>query len=77
MKAMYIVGEDMALVDSNANHVHDVLSKLDFLVVQDIFFSRTANMQMSFCRQSHHLKKTGHLQTRKEVFSDCIKHCRN
>ncbi len=42
MKAMYIVGEDMALVDSNANHVHDMLSKLDFLVVQDIFFSRTA-----------------------------------
>lgn len=42
MKAMYIVGEDMALVDSNANYVHDVLSKLEFLVVQDIFFSRTA-----------------------------------
>lgn len=42
MKAMYIVGEDMALVDSNSNYVHDVLSKLDFLVVQDIFFSRTA-----------------------------------
>ncbi|MBO1910073.1 molybdopterin-dependent oxidoreductase, partial [Microvirga sp. 3-52] len=42
MKAMYIVGEDMALVDSNANYVHDMLSKLDFLVVQDIFFSRTA-----------------------------------
>ncbi|WP_318615756.1 formate dehydrogenase subunit alpha [Sporosarcina sp. YIM B06819] len=42
MKAMYIVGEDMALVDSNANYVHDVLAKLDFLVVQDIFFSRTA-----------------------------------
>ena len=42
MKAMYIVGEDMALVDSNANYVHEMLSKLDFLVVQDIFFSRTA-----------------------------------
>ena len=42
MKAMYIVGEDMALVDSNANYVHEVLAKLDFLVVQDIFFSRTA-----------------------------------
>ncbi|MDQ0242643.1 formate dehydrogenase major subunit [Bacillus fengqiuensis] len=42
MKAMYLVGEDMALVDSNANHVHDVLSKLDFFVVQDIFLSRTA-----------------------------------
>lgn len=42
MKGMYVIGEDMALVDSNANYVHDVLSKLDFLVVQDIFFSRTA-----------------------------------
>ncbi len=42
MKAMYLVGEDMALVDSNANYVHEVLSQLDFFVVQDIFFSRTA-----------------------------------
>ncbi|KXH81875.1 formate dehydrogenase subunit alpha [Sporosarcina sp. HYO08] len=42
MKAMYVVGEDMALVDSNSNYVHDMLSKLEFLVVQDIFFSRTA-----------------------------------
>lgn len=42
MKAMYLVGEDMALVDSNANHVHDILTSLDFFVVQDIFLSRTA-----------------------------------
>jgi len=42
MKAMYIVGEDMALVDSNANRVHDILSSLDFLVVQDMFLSKTA-----------------------------------
>lgn len=42
MKAMYLVGEDMALVDSNANHVHEILSNLDFFVVQDIFLSRTA-----------------------------------
>ncbi|MCY8318917.1 formate dehydrogenase subunit alpha [Bacillus vallismortis] len=42
MKAMYLVGEDMALVDSNANHVHEILSSLDFFVVQDIFLSRTA-----------------------------------
>ena len=40
MKAMYLVGEDMALVDSNANHVHEVLSSLDFFVVQDIFLSK-------------------------------------
>lgn len=42
MKAMYVVGEDMALVDSNANYVDEVLSKLEFFVVQDVFFSRTA-----------------------------------
>ena len=42
MKAMYFVGEDMAWVDANSNHVHDVLSKLDFFVVQDIFLSKTA-----------------------------------
>src|SRR5699024_8849696 len=42
MKAMYLVGEDMALVDSDANHVDKVLSELEFFVVQDIFFSRTA-----------------------------------
>lgn len=42
MKAMYVVGEDMALVDSNANHVDEVLSSLEFFVVQDIFLSRTA-----------------------------------
>lgn len=42
MKAMYLVGEDMALVDADANHVHKVLSGLDFFVVQDIFLSRTA-----------------------------------
>ncbi|HWI48307.1 MAG TPA: molybdopterin oxidoreductase family protein, partial [Rummeliibacillus sp.] len=42
MKAMYLVGEDMALVDCNANHIDEVLSQLDFFVVQDCFLSRTA-----------------------------------
>jgi formate dehydrogenase major subunit len=42
LKAMYIVGEDMAIVDSNANYVQAAFEKLEFLVVQDIFFSKTA-----------------------------------
>jgi formate dehydrogenase major subunit len=42
LKAMYIKGEEMGLVDSNINVVHDAYEKLEFLVVQDIFFSRTA-----------------------------------
>ena len=39
LKAMYLFGEEMSLVDSNANIVGDGLGKLEFFVVQDIFFS--------------------------------------
>ncbi|WP_144702062.1 formate dehydrogenase subunit alpha [Fictibacillus phosphorivorans] len=42
IKSMYLVGEDMALVDSNSNHVHEMLSQLEFFVVQDIFLTKTA-----------------------------------
>ncbi len=41
LKAMYVFGEEMSLVDSNANYVSDALSKLDFFVMQEIFFSET------------------------------------
>src|SRR6266446_6798468 len=41
LKAMYLIGEEMSIVDSNANYVADAFSKLDFFVVQDIFFSNT------------------------------------
>ena len=39
LKSMYVFGEEMSLVDSNANYVAESLSKLDFFVMQDIFFS--------------------------------------
>jgi formate dehydrogenase major subunit len=38
VKAMYLIGEEMSIVDSNANYVGDTFSKLDFMVVQEIFF---------------------------------------
>jgi formate dehydrogenase major subunit len=41
LKAMYLTGEEMSIVDSNANYVSDAFSKLEFFVVQDIFFSVT------------------------------------
>jgi len=41
LKCMYVFGEEMSLVDSNANFVGSALSKLDFFVVQDIFFTET------------------------------------
>ena len=42
IKAMYLFGEEMAFVDSNANYVQSAFEKLEFFVVQDIFFSKTA-----------------------------------
>jgi formate dehydrogenase major subunit len=41
LKSMYLIGEEMAIVDSNANRVAAAFAKLDFFVVQDIFFSTT------------------------------------
>ena len=41
LKALYLEGEEMSIVDSNANNVEAAFEKLDFFVVQDIFFSHT------------------------------------
>ncbi|WP_405127390.1 formate dehydrogenase subunit alpha [Salicibibacter halophilus] len=42
LNVLYLKGEDMGIVDSNANYVQSALEKLDFFVVQDLFLSRTA-----------------------------------
>ena len=42
IKAMYIVGENPPLSEPDAAHALEALKKLDFLVVQDIFLSETA-----------------------------------
>ena len=41
LKAIYLFGEEMGIVDSNANYVGAAFATLDFFVVQDIFFSET------------------------------------
>jgi formate dehydrogenase major subunit len=41
LKSMYVFGEELSLVDSNANYVADNLAKLEFFVMQDIFFTAT------------------------------------
>ncbi len=42
VKAMYILGENPVLTDPNSNHIRAALEKLDFLVVQELFLSETA-----------------------------------
>ncbi|WP_338473389.1 formate dehydrogenase subunit alpha (plasmid) [Niallia sp. XMNu-256] len=59
VKAMYVKGEEMGLVDSNINHVHAAYEKLEFFVVQDIFFSRTAQYADVVLPASPSLEKEG------------------
>lgn len=42
IKAMYIMGENPMVMDPDTNHVRHALESLDFLVVQDIFLTETA-----------------------------------
>jgi formate dehydrogenase alpha subunit len=44
IKAIYLIGENPALSDPDAQHVREALSRLDFLVVQDIFLSETGRL---------------------------------
>ncbi len=41
LKSLYIKGEDTITSDANANDVREAFAQLDFMVVQDIFFSET------------------------------------
>ncbi|MFC2069565.1 formate dehydrogenase subunit alpha [Chloroflexota bacterium] len=44
VKAAYIIGENPVLSEPDANHVRKAIEALDFLVVQDVFLSETAQM---------------------------------
>lgn len=44
VKAIYIMGENPVLSDPDANHAAHNLESLDFLVVQDIFLTETAQL---------------------------------
>jgi formate dehydrogenase major subunit len=59
LKSMYIIGEEMSLVDSNANDVQEAFGKLDFFVVQDLFFSETAKFADVVMPAAPSLEKEG------------------
>ena len=44
IKAVYVLGENPMLSDPDVNHVEKCLRSLDFLVVQDIFLTETAQL---------------------------------
>jgi formate dehydrogenase alpha subunit len=44
IKAMYVMGENPLVADADINHAREAMKNLDFLVVQDIFLSETAEI---------------------------------
>jgi formate dehydrogenase major subunit len=59
LKSMYLFGEEIALVDANANDVQDGLAKLEFFVAQDIFFSKSCQYADVIFPASPSLEKEG------------------
>src|SRR5438309_5262084 len=59
LKAMYVIGEEMSIVDSNSNYVSAAFEKLDFFVVQDIFFSGTCRFADVVLPAAPSLEKEG------------------
>jgi formate dehydrogenase major subunit len=59
LKGMYLFGEELSLVDANANVVAEALSKLEFFVVQEIFFTATCRFADVVLPASPSLEKEG------------------
>ncbi|MGM9491191.1 formate dehydrogenase subunit alpha [Ideonella sp. YS5] len=58
-KGMYVQGEDIVQSDPNTQHVTEALSRLECLVVQDIFLNETAKYAHVFLPGSSFLEKDG------------------
>jgi len=59
IKGLYVMGENPAMSDPNANHAREALSKLDTLIVQDIFLTETAYLADIVLPASAFPEKTG------------------
>ncbi|MBJ21477.1 MAG: formate dehydrogenase subunit alpha [bacterium] len=59
IRGMYIMGENPFLSDPNINKVRRALANLDFLVVQDIFLTETAEFADVIFPASAYLEKEG------------------
>jgi formate dehydrogenase major subunit len=59
VKGMYIMGENPAMSDPDADHAREALAKLDMLVVQDIFLTETAYLADVILPASAFPEKTG------------------
>jgi formate dehydrogenase major subunit len=59
LKGLWIIGYDVAQTDPNLKHVHQALQRVEFLVVQDLFFSQTAKFAHLVIPGASFLEKDG------------------
>ncbi len=59
LKALWLMGEDNVQTDPNTNHVKNALSKLDLLIVQEIFMTETSKMAHVVLPAASFLEKNG------------------
>ena len=59
LKAMWVIGEDMAQTDPNTHHVKAALGKLDLFVVQELFMTETAKLADVVLPAASFLEKSG------------------
>ncbi len=59
IRGMYVMGENPAMSDPDANHAREALAALDHLVVQDIFLTETAYLADVVLPASAFPEKTG------------------
>jgi formate dehydrogenase major subunit len=59
VRGLYVMGENPAMSDPDANHARDALAALDHLVVQDIFLTETAYLADVILPASAFAEKTG------------------
>jgi formate dehydrogenase major subunit len=59
LKGLWIIGYDVAQTDPNLNKVREALSRLEFLIVQDLFVSQTAHFAHLLLPGASFLEKDG------------------
>ena len=59
IRGLYVMGENPAMSDPNANHAREALARLDTLIVQDIFLTETAYLADIVLPASAFPEKTG------------------
>ena len=73
IKGLYVMGENPAMSDPDLNHARKALSKLEHLVVQDIFLTETAMYADIILPASAFPEKLEHSLIQIGVFSSEIK----